>query len=390
MRRVILAGLVLALAATAAPAVALTSGTEVFVPAGFRGAGSSGQWITTLYIQNPGADPATVTVYIYERDQQDTQPASSESFTVVPEATLVLEDVIWNTFALDSVECAFRVTSDTPVLVNAAILNVAGGVEFGQGFEGIPKQSTQGSGDVSFTVGLKNNSFYTTRIFMMETNGATATATLDLLDADGGVIATVQESLGIYEATLPTLSNLFPGNVNVEEATLRVSVGSGSLVVGASRVNQGSGDPLTLASSTNNTGGAATVDGVYQISIYDSALFAAGGNIVIEDNVVTEINGTYFNWDKLDAGEPACTLQFLWGLGLSSTPVGDFASGVSFSDSYTSTGSGVMDWTVTFTIDDNMSLSGTVAAVGSDFTEPDELGCNGTFPALTLSGGKVE
>ena len=42
----------------------------------------------------------------------------------------------------------------------------------------------------------------------------------------------------------------------------------------------------------------------------------------------------------------------------------------------------------------SMSLSGTVSAVGSDFpssTDPneDQSGCNGTFPALTLEGGKT-
>ncbi len=105
---------------------------------------------------------------------------------------------------------------------------------------------------------------------------------------------------------------------------------------------------------------------------------------------MTQINGTYFNWDKLDGGAAACTLQFLWGLGMSPTPLADFASGVTFSDSYTSTGSGVMEWTVTFTVEDNMVIDGTVSAVGSDFTDSEELGCNGTFPALVLRGGKME
>jgi hypothetical protein len=176
---------------------------------------------------------------------------------------------------------------------------------------------------------------------------------------------------------------------NFDNATLVVDVSFGSVVVGASKVDNASTDPTTLESDAT-TGGSASVDGTYQISIYDSALFAAGGNFVIADGIVTEINGTYFNWDKLDGGDPACTLQFLWGLGLSPTPVADFASGVTFSDSYASTGSGVMEWTVTFTVNSNMEIDGSVAAVGSDFSADDELGCNGTFPALVLKGGKTE
>jgi len=389
MRRLVLSLVLLALIGATGSAMALSPGTEVFVPAGFRGSGSSGQWITTLYIQNPNTQTASVTVNIYRRDVPDSFPAAPESFEVLPGETLVLEEVIWNTFTLETLECAFRVTSNVPVTVNGVMLNVAGGTEFGQGFEGIPSFLAQTLNDSSHTVGLKNNSFYDTRVFMMETAGATASATLDLLDIQGSVIATTQETLGIYEAILPKLADLFPGNANVENATLRATVTNGSLVVGASRVNSGSGDPLTLAASSESSG-AASVDGVYQISIYDSAFFAAGGNFVIDSDLVTQINGTYFNWDKLDGGNPACTLQFLWGLGMSPTPLADFASGVTFSDSYTSTGSGVMEWTVTFTVEDNMVIDGTVAAVGSDFTDPDELGCNGDFPALTLNGGKME
>jgi hypothetical protein len=176
---------------------------------------------------------------------------------------------------------------------------------------------------------------------------------------------------------------------NFDNATLVVDVSFGSVVVGASKVDNESTDPTTLESDATASG-SGSVDGTYQISIYDSATFAAGGNIVISDGVVTQINGTYFNWDKLEGGEPACTLQFLWGLGLSPTDLSEFSGGVTFSDSYASTGSGVMEWTVTFTVQNNMMISGEVAAVGSDFTDSAELGCNGTFPALTLVGGKTE
>jgi len=57
-RTVVLVALVTV--ALAAPVDALTQGTEILVPAGFRGAGTAGsQWITTLYIQNPGTTTAS-------------------------------------------------------------------------------------------------------------------------------------------------------------------------------------------------------------------------------------------------------------------------------------------------------------------------------------------
>ena len=37
-----------------------------------------------------------------------------------------------------------------------------------------------------------------------------------------------------------------------------------------------------------------------------------------------------------------------------------------------------------------LMITGTVGAVGSNFTLPEELGCNGNFPDLVLRGGKTE
>ena len=101
---------------------------------------------------------------------------------------------------------------------------------------------------------------------------------------------------------------------------------------------------------------------------------------------ITSINGTYINFDKVDGGGSSeCTLIFLWGVGLNPTDLTDFASGVEFIDTYEDDGE--MTWTLTFEVDDTMSLSGTVAATGAGFTGQD-VGCNGTFPTLSFEGGK--
>ena len=226
------------------------------------------------------------------------------------------------------------------------------------------------TGGTATVVGLSYNSAFRTNVYA--TAGADG-ATMDVSSA---------RSRG-HGLRRPQTSSSAPGSPISDGSTSSspaspisttrhssADVTAGSVVVGASKVDNASTDPTTLESDAT-AGGSTSVDGTYQISIYDSALFAAGGNFVIADGVVTQINGTYFNWDKLDGGEPACTLQFLWGLGMSPTPLADFASGVTFSDSYASTGSGVMEWTVTFTVSDNMVIDGTVAAVGSDFTDPD-------------------
>jgi len=383
MRRLIIAVVALALVATATPVFALNSGTDIIVPAAGRGT----PWVTDLYVGNPGATTVTGSIFWLVRDQPNPSPASI-SFTVAPGATAIYEDIILAEFGLASASGAFRVTASDTVIVNSRIYATDGSATFGQGFEGVPVPAATQAGGTATVVGLSFNDAFRTNVYA--TAGANgATMALSLLRPDGTSFATENLTLGAWEPYLRRVNQLFPGVGNFDNATLQAEVASGSAVVGASKVDNESTDPTTLESDAT-AAGSASVDGVYQISMYDSAFFAAGGNIIIDEGVVTQINGTYFNWDKLDGGEAACTLQFLWGLGMSPTPLADFATGVTFSDSYVSTGSGVMEWTVTFTVEDNMVIDGTVTAVGSEFTASDELGCNGDFPALTLQGGKME
>ena len=383
MRRLIISIVVLALVATAAPVFALNSGTDIIVPAAGRG----GVWVTDLYVANPGDTTVTGSIFWLVRNQGNPSPASI-TFSLAPGETAVLADIINADFGLASGSGAFRVTASDTVIVNSRIYATDGSATFGQGFEGVPVPAATQTGGTATVVGLSFNDDFRTNVYA--TAGANgATMELQLLAPDGVVLAQANLTLGGYEPYLRPVEALFASASPFDNATIVADVTAGSVVVGASKVDEASGDPTTLESDAT-AGGSASVDGVYQISIYDSAFFAAGGNFVIDSGIVTQINATYFNWDKLEGGDPACTLQFLWGLGMSPTPLADFASGVTFSDSYTSTGSGVMEWTVTFTVENNIVIDGTVAAVGSDFTASDELGCNGDFPALNLKGGKME
>lgn len=383
MRRLLTTVVALALVATAVPVFALNSGTDIIVPAAGRGT----PWVTDLYVANPGDSTVSGTVYWLVRGTSNLNP-NSFAFTLAAGETGVYEDVINAEFGLASAGGAFRVVADGTVIVNSRIYASDGTATFGQGFEGVPVPAATQTGGAATVVGLSYNSAFRTNVYATAGPDGADTV-MRLVAPDGTEIANASLTLGFWEPYLRRVDQLFPGVANFDNATLVVEVSFGSIVVGASKVDNASTDPTTLESDAT-AGGSASVDGTYQVSTYDSALFAGGGNFVIDSGVVTEINATYFNWDKLEGGDPACTLQFLWGLGMSPTPLADFASGVTFTDSYASTGSGTMEWTVTFTVSDNMVIDGTVSAVGSDFTQTEELGCNGDFPALALKGGKME
>jgi len=379
IRRLLTSTFLIALAA--APAVALSPGETVIVPAAGRGA----PWGTDLYVMNPGTATVDVTVYWLVRDQANTNPASF-SFSLPGGDTEVLDDVILNDFGLSEGNGAFLVVADGgEVIVNSRIYASDGTATFGQGFEGVPDWAATQAGSATDVVGLSQNASFRCNVYA--TAGATgAVINFSLRDPQGGVLASTALSLDEFEPYLRRVNQLFPGLANFDNATLHAEVTTGMAVVGASKVDNASTDPTTLESAA--TGGAGGIDGTYQFALYDSLLFAAGGNLVISGGQVIAIVGTYFNWDKLDGTEPACPLLFQWGQGFTPTPVTDFADGVTFADSYQPSGSGVMTWTVEFVPGDGPFLEGQVTAVGSEFSGQD-AGCNGSFPALVLHAGKT-
>jgi hypothetical protein len=371
------------MALAAAPALALSPGDFVIVPAAGRGA----PWGTDLYVMNPGTATVDVTVYWLVRDQANPSPASI-SFSLPGGETEVLDDVIFNDFGLSEGNGAFLVVADGgEVIVNSRIYASDGTATFGQGFEGVPDWAATPAGSATDVVGLGQNSSFRCNVYA--TAGETgAVINFSLHDPQGAVLASVGLALDPWEPYLKRVNQLFPGLANFGDGTLHAEVTSGLAVVGASKVDNASTDPTTLESAATGGGGGG-IDGTYQFALYDSRLFAAGGNIVISGGQVTAIVGTYFNWDKLDGTEPACPLLFQWGQGLTPAPVADFADGVTFSDSYQPSDSGVMTWTVEFVPGDGPSLEGQVTAVGSEFSGQD-AGCNGDFPALVLHAGKTD
>ncbi len=314
------------------------------------------------------------------RDQANPNP-ESRPFTIGPDETLILDDVIFNDFGKQVAEGAFHITA-TGGEVTANLLVFAGFDDpdgtFGSGFEAIPASAATGAGESTTLMGLVSTSAFYTNLFALA--GADGvTMDLDLLDPAGNVDATASITLEAYEPWLSPRTDLW--NVSTyENGTLLARVSAGSAVILGSKIDENSLDPTTLETAFG--GGAGSADGTYQFAIYDSLAFASGGNLVIDDDIVEVINGTYINFDK---GNEDCTLIFLWGVGLSPTAVADFSSGVVFTDTYPDGGD--MTWTVVFSLDHNLGFSGTIDAVGANFTGVD-TGCNGTFPRLTFEGGK--
>lgn len=365
----------------AAPVFAISPSNDLLI----AGAARTSRWVADLYINNPGSTTVQVELFWLERDQPNPNPVS-RTFAVGPEETLILDDVIRNEFNLNRGEGAFRITAvGGEVTANLIAVSGTGSPtgSLGSGFEAIPAAAATSAGEETFVMGLAaDDNFYTNIFALAGANGVTMD--LDLLSPNGALLDSATVTLGAYEPWLSFRTDIW--STSTFEGTLRVSVSSGSAVILGSKIDETSADPTTLESEFG--AGAGTPDGTYQFAIYDSAFFATGGELTIDDGVVDVITGTYSNFDKVDGGGSSeCTLIFQWGIGFAPTSVEDFAAGVEFTDTYPDGGD--MTWTVSFDLEDNTGFAGTIDAVGANFTGQDS-GCNGAFPTLTLQGGKSE
>jgi hypothetical protein len=369
----------------------------VLVPAAARGAGlADSTWLTDLYIFNPGSESVSVTLHWLVRNQPNPDP-TSETFTVLAGETLVLADVVHQTFGLDSGNGAFRVVADGEVVVNSRIYNLKGAVTFGQGFAGVPRTQSVESGASTDVVGLAQNASFRTNLVLIDASGTGSTVNLSLRTPAGTELAAGSFTLGAFEPRLFPVTNL-GASLTFDEGTLHAEVTDGSVIVVASKVDNDpeTGDPTTL-DAWSPVGTVAGTDGTYQVAIYDALGYATGGNLVIEADEVVSLDATYSNYDKLDGqGDSACPYLFYLG-GAFNPPytLDELAQGVTWTQPYPGSGDGSITFTVQLAVSNGMSIAGTVDAEGSGFTtDPltgdDMTGCNGTFPPLELYGGKAQ
>jgi hypothetical protein len=286
-RRLLTSILLMALAA--APAVALSPGETVIVPAAGRGA----PWGTDLYVMNPGTATVDVTVYWLVRDQANTNPASF-SFSLPGGDTEVLDDVILNDFGLSEGNGAFLVMADGgEVIVNSRIYASDGTATFGQGFEGVPDWAATQAGSATDVVGLSQNAGFRCNVYA--TAGETgAVINFSLRDPQGGVLASTALSLTVLGAATAARQPALPSSPT-STTDLHAEVTPAwrwSALQGRQRLTD-----QTHARSRRKTAAAGGIDGTYQFAPRLTCRCSVRRRIVISGAVEATV-GTYFNWDQ--------------------------------------------------------------------------------------------
>ncbi len=354
----------------AGPVFGLNPGTELFVPAAARGAGSGGSlWVTDLYVVNPGAESVDVTLYWLERNA-DNSGAEGVTYTLGGGKTLSLPDVISSVFGLDAAGGAIRIVATGPVTASARIFNQGESSTFGQGFEGVPATAALSAGSSTDVAALADNGAFRTNLFAVNTGDGPATVEISLHGADGTVLATKRYELEPYAALYRNISDLGAGSF--DEATLHAEAVAGTFIVVASKVDNASGDPTTLEAWWSCGGSEPSgPGGKYIGNVYNADGYIRGGITVFVDDSGAV---TYLGWRT----EPRSTCIDLdmpgWeDLSVEPVPVAEFAGGHTVHNDYTSWGStfGTIDWVITMTWrGENQSLEGTITATGAGFGGP--------------------
>ncbi len=264
---------------------------DVLVNGVARASGRNGTFFRTdARIYNQAQADASVTVAFHANQNANPSPASA-TFTVPAGQILDVVDVLQTLLGLPVGSAgALRFTSDGPVAILCRTSNVdptgAKPGTYGAQQKPVPVLSFLTSAEPGAVVtGVRQGTdFRTNTGFAAGPDGAAWSLTLK--NAAGVTVATGSGSLGAWGWTQPNVQDLFPTTTIPDDATLQVTVTSGSVDVFDSSIDNASGDPVVtpimplpaaLASSATigpAGGSLASADGRLTLLIPAGALSA--------------------------------------------------------------------------------------------------------------------
>ena len=229
------------------------SGTDVFLPSvGARPGVAPSVWYTTVWVHNPNATAANITVYLLER-QANLSPRTYTD-TIPAGDTRRYDNAVKTLFNME-VFGALRITSNVKVIVGSRIYSQSGTLDdsVGQFFAGVPASFAIGQGQSTELVGVwqtkpDGDSTFRYNFGFVETTGAaTCTVQVQAKDYTGAVLGTKSYTVRQWEQVQKGFATEFPG-INTDNARLTVAVtaGSGRVIAFGSQVAQGSQDPSTF------------------------------------------------------------------------------------------------------------------------------------------------
>jgi PKD repeat protein len=227
-------------------AVPAPAGNSLVLPAVGRAPGANSTlWRSDVTMFNPSTSWITANVR-YLAANSDNRSVASREVVLAPGRTVLLNDVL-NWLGYSSGSGAFELTwagSASPIVTSRTYTSTVGGGTFGQSIDPI---ATYGS-DV-YVPGLRSDSAFRSNVGFVNGADSTVTATLQLLAADGRVLANSSVTLAPRSQTQSSIASLFPGvdPASLGAFTLGGHTATASLFAYGSIVDNASGDPVFFA-----------------------------------------------------------------------------------------------------------------------------------------------
>jgi len=230
------------------------AGSDVFLPSvGAKAGVPPSVWYTTVWVHNPGASPANITVYLLER-QANTAPLSYTD-TIEPGGTRKYEDAVQLMFGKQTFG-ALRITSNEKVVVSCRVYSqegVAVDESKGQFFAGVPASFAVGAGESTEIIGghqtrpSADSDFRFNFGFVEVTGSGECQVEVTVKDSSGTSLGSKTYTVRHWEQLQVSFASEF-GAISSENARLTVEVlsGEGRVIAFGSSVANGSQDASTV------------------------------------------------------------------------------------------------------------------------------------------------
>jgi len=253
MRALTLA-LTLTTALIAGPAVA----GEWWIPAAAHADGVEGSvWRTDLVIHSFAQDPVTVIVALLPSSPMG--PIVTVERELDPGASVVLEDVLWESFAVAGTRALVVQAPGDSLAVSSRTYNLSGSGTFGQLIPGVAAGALVAPGEPAFLLGLSGTAGRRTNLGWVNASGVPIDVMVDLIGANGDLLAR-REYAGEPVYAQHQLNDVFAHLGAAPQAACYARVtATGAFEPYASVVAGGSGDPIYVAAQGGLEMGAELV-----------------------------------------------------------------------------------------------------------------------------------
>lgn len=238
---------------------AASAAGPLVVPVAIRKGGLAGSfWRTDLAVVNLRSEAiADLALTFYPHDGA---PPTTRSIALASGETRDMADVLASLFGLDGVQGQLEVAdpsgSANGLLVASRTYTVAstsaGEASYGQFVPAVPRADAIRTGQTAFLPYLTGGASHRTNLGVLETAGDAATVAVDILRADGSVVATLTKSLKPREwfQFLRVLDGRDLGGSTAASARVRVTSGTGRVVAYASVIDNVTNDPINVPMAT--------------------------------------------------------------------------------------------------------------------------------------------